>query len=353
METLVTVLIVVAAASWISVRELPVLTGVLLQTKSLRLKWFKTSAVLVFAGAMLLPVARNLATQTVLSSDASVFSVPQIVTLASVALLYAALRAISNRSGIHLLVFASRMQPVAVVGIIFGLFAAGINQGALLSALAIPAGLRIFVAPLIAVVVITVLAEILVIRSDTMAERHFVLSLSAVFSIGFVAPAAMLLCSVPSICNIIGIQASPVSIPATICASLLGVSTVSRQMTIDLPHIFSIFAGLLLSPAIPLVVIYLIFTKFRVASTDSFITVTILSLLIIAGILTVSYIRAITRRRKEAERLLYAEQQEVYENQKALNTLEMKSVLSENQNLHRRVLCPGGSPPQGFFPQDG
>ena len=51
----------------------------------------------------------------------------------------------------------------------------------------------------------------------------------------------------------------------------------------------------------------------------------------------VQYARTQKRQREATDRLVYAQQQQIYEHSRALNDMELKVVLSENQALHNAV----------------
>jgi DNA-binding NarL/FixJ family response regulator len=51
----------------------------------------------------------------------------------------------------------------------------------------------------------------------------------------------------------------------------------------------------------------------------------------------VGYARRQSIQKEATERLVYAQQQQIYENSRALNDMELKVVLSENQALHNAV----------------
>ena len=61
------------------------------------------------------------------------------------------------------------------------------------------------------------------------------------------------------------------------------------------------------------------------------------AMIILLALLFGDYVRRQRAQEKATERLVYSQQQQIYENSRALNEMELKVVLSENQALHNSI----------------
>ena len=62
-----------------------------------------------------------------------------------------------------------------------------------------------------------------------------------------------------------------------------------------------------------------------------------MALMVLMPLVFIGYIRNHRLQSKAVDRLVYSQQQQIYENSRALNDMELKVVLSENQALHNAV----------------
>jgi DNA-binding NarL/FixJ family response regulator len=69
---------------------------------------------------------------------------------------------------------------------------------------------------------------------------------------------------------------------------------------------------------------------------DDFV-VMVTAIIILLALLFAGYVRRQTRQHEIKDKLVYAQQQQIYEHSRALNDMELKVVLSENQALHNAV----------------
>ena len=65
--------------------------------------------------------------------------------------------------------------------------------------------------------------------------------------------------------------------------------------------------------------------------------VIVAAILILLAIVFAGYVRRQRARNESMDRLVYTQQQQIYEHSRALNDMELKVVLSENQALHNAV----------------
>ena len=86
------------------------------------------------------------------------------------------------------------------------------------------------------------------------------------------------------------------------------------------------------------VVAFLIF-RLSGRSDEPILNFTVMSaaLLLLVALTFAGYVRSQKAAKLATERLVYSQQQQIYENARALNDMEMKVVLSENQALHNSI----------------
>lgn len=383
-----TVLILAAVLAWLAFKELPGSYGLLLPTGSMGGAAFRILSVLLTAGAMLTPAVVRLgeglvygtgveAGQMVIILLAALLSavildrfalMPSVCTAFVGAMegfrlvardnlpvdlqpllnwgaavfaafllawmLDLALKSLFVKSGIHIITLSYWMKYVAFAGMCLGFAAAGASCGAVFHAAGAAAGLSPAITAAGAGAVLALLGSTVLHRSYSAADRRYELSLHSAISVSLSMSVVLICFSSSSFCGLIHMEAAPQSIPALTCAALLGVSASRRNFALEPSAAGKSFAGLILSPALALVTVYFSFSLIRRSDNSSYPMVLAVFVLLMAGMAGLHLYRAVRRSREETDRLLAAQQQQIYENQKALNSMELKAVLDENEHLH-------------------
>lgn len=377
-----------AVAAWMTAKEIPAASGLLLPTGSMPRVIFGILSAVLPAATLLLPQTRQLSAMlagglgtgdgqmllVVLSALLAVmmldrmYLIPSLCTaftgaveglkLASghvatvdlaagltwlaalpVAFVIAAvleycLKALFNKSGIHFIVLSRWMRPVAVTGICLFFVATGMNNWAILPALGLSAGMAFPYSALAAFVILALLGRLLVHRSQLTGESLSEISLHSAISVSFAVSATLILTSSQTVCGLLNIRPTPVSIPSVVIAAMLGISAVRRVYAIEPSYAGRGLAGMALSPLLALVLAYFGSSFAYRGGSSAYPMVAAAFIFLIAGILVLYMFRRIKKSKEEAERMLAIQRQQVYENQKALNSMEIKSVLYENDRLH-------------------
>lgn len=260
---------------------------------------------------------------------------------------------ILSKSKIHLLKLTFYQRFIVLFGVIFLALATGINNGAILvglTDLVIPEGygLESVLFPLIAIVTIVFIFsskhKLSVIQ---LATHQFNINSQAVTSIVFATFIVLLLYSSDMICSAIGLKATPLAIPSLLLGGLVGLSLASKRRIIEKYTVSRSVISAILSPVMAVIVGYSLFFVFDIQNPKinniaaslnaNRIELDIyLMIIVIVAILVTLLILVILQQqkgKKMLERIAYSRQQQLNENMKSLNELEVKGVLIESQGL--------------------
>lgn len=382
MITAATVLLLMSVVCWLALREYPQLLGIVIPCRCLKQRYLKPVLVLGIAGSMLvnpLFIPRealqsssemlqrdNLHLITIvltalisaillyrfslvpsffaaligglegdrLLSDANYTFDPATLYLwvgaiaASfllTAILYSLLRSISRRSNIHLIQLSHTLRYIVIAAIVLGSLAVGYNQAPLFGEIAKPIFSPFGWASVVTALVLAFFSRRVIINSNLTEQRSYSISMECAVAAGLSIPIVLLL--IPT----------PVSLPPLAIASLLGASAVRRSYCVERKIVWRTAAGLVFSPLLAASLTIIISNIFKLHNGGSYPLAIVAGVVVIGIILTIFYIRSLRIRRERTEARLDTQQQQLYENQKALNSLEVKSMLSENRHLQNTL----------------
>lgn len=394
MTFLFTIIFTALILWWLIAKELPSLFGMLVPTSAIRRRWFVVLFVTVVAVAMLMPMSRamgerfsanypmgtnlelllvgmsvlltlvlldrfgmipSLCTATlgaleahrVLVLDAPMFDyslmaswvVAPVVSMLLSALFFAVYRFAIGRSHIHLIRLSVVMRYVIIAGIALVAFAVGWNNGSLLLAqgsLLMDGWLLTVATPMAMFVLAMVLFARLVDRlTDLCAEQYMDLTTQNVVSVTYAVAFTMLIFSTDVVRGV-GLSPSPLGITTLLLGAFAGVSLVAHR-NIRIVEVWQPLVGIVLTPLVSILFLWLLSLLFAGGvTTGEEINITILAcaLMLVLVVLFGRYVRRQEKLRDSSKRLILSQQQQLYENQKALNALEMKTILAENSSLH-------------------
>ena len=382
-----TLLIILAltVSFWFVLKEYPVTFGIIVPTCVLRRRVFKTLVVSsIAAGAVLASLSAEPASMSssplicsmaavstiitilaaelmgvpssaaaamhgsiaavMLSSDESLSASYLLVLIAAVILtaalsgiFYLILRGIIRRSSLHMLKLSEYMRYAVIItvavlaagiGANYGTFLSGIAGGVISGAMSsVPASFSmaaILVLPLI------ILWRRAVILSDITAEKcqewntRTILAIIVSMSVVYILSA-----------TIRGISSLPIPPVPLVFSGIAGVELARRRQLVGNARIVKSVGGALLAPLIAFLISYTLLSITGVTSGDfEDFSVILLALALIIVIMSARYVNSQVVRKREMERLLFTQQNEIYENSRALNELEVKTVLNENRLLH-------------------
>ena len=382
-----TLLIILAltVSFWFVLKEYPVTFGIIVPTCVLRRRVFKTLVVSsIAAGAVLASLSAEPASMSssplicsmaavstiitilaaelmgvqssaaaamhgsiaavMLSSDESLSASYLLVLIAAVILtaalsgiFYLILRGIIRRSSLHMLKLSEYMRYAVIItvavlaagiGANYGTFLSGIAGGVISGAMSsVPASFSmaaILVLPLI------ILWRRAVILSDITAEKcqewntRTILAIIVSMSVVYILSA-----------TIRGISSFPIPPVPLVFSGIAGVELARRRQLVGNARIVKSVGGALLAPLIAFLISYTLLSITGVTSGDfEDFSVILLALALVIVIMSARYVNTQVEKKREMVRLLFTQQNEIYENSRALNELEVKTVLNENRLLH-------------------
>ena len=239
-----------------------------------------------------------------------------------------------GRTHIHLITLSYYMSFAVIAGVVLLAFAFGLNWGGFLAfgADMIAEGASsVWLTSAVVIISLIFLPLYAKVGDD---GRYSDFSIYAVLSIGYSVAFTLLLFSF----GFIGLKPVPLSVGSLVFASIAGVEVVKRSHLVETDDHAREGLAFLLAPLGSMVVSYFLFYMSG-RNDDRIVDFTIIAsaVLVLMAIVFVGYMLK-TRRQKEAtDRLVYTQQQQIYENSRALNDMELKVVVSENQALHNAV----------------
>lgn len=250
-------------------------------------------------------------------------------------------RWIFSRPHIHLLTLSYYMRYAVMFSLVLTAFALGINYGGFL----VGASSLILGNDCSPVIVAAVLAAGAVLMSpftremsDENAGEYSDFSVYTVLSVGISTAAVLLFFSFDSTAGLLSLKAVPLSVSSLVYASIAGSEIAGRRNMIETELHLKESAAMILTPAGSLLIAYLIL-YLTGNSDDNLVDFTVMSAAVIVLIALVFVGYAVRQRRQKevTDRLVYSQQQQIYENSRALKDMHLKVVLSENQALHDAI----------------
>lgn len=253
------------------------------------------------------------------------------------ALVYFALRTYFRHSRTHLLKLAAYFR----YGIILIILLSAAVTGAILSGLlsGIASGILERKATGLSVIGILIATLLLLrpavrARSDERAELCMEWSIRTVFAITLGVSLTLMIFALP-VSPFRPISLSPLPL---IYAGILAVEIVRKRPLTESDNISRSLLGMILAPLIALIC-SLLLGKIAGSGpsqgeTITYFTIMTILLLLVFCALSANYIASQRRQKAEMSRIMATQQQQLYENRKAIGDLEIKSMVSENQALH-------------------
>lgn len=254
----------------------------------------------------------------------------------------ACFKAVLSRVRVHMITMSYYMRFAVVSCVLLTALALGFNWGGLLCGVGgMIAGGRM--------VTLTVIAAVVVIMS---AFMHFSkeqdvesaglfsdFTIYAVVSVGSAAAVSMIFFSFGSTASLIGLSPVPLSVSSLVVAAVAGVEAVQKTRLISSQEYVREGIASVAAPSCSFVIAYIMFSFIGGETSDPMVDFMVMAamFLILIALSFAGYVRRQRVVKEATERLVYTQQQQIYENSRALNDMELKVVLSENQALHNAV----------------
>jgi len=246
-----------------------------------------------------------------------------------------------GKSRIHLISLSFYIRYVIIICLILTTLALGFNWGGFLSAgasLALSASCPSFMVTAVAASAILIMSPFIRNMSDENAGEYSDFTIYTVLSVGFSTAIVLMFFSFDSSAGIIGLDAVPLSVGSLVYAGIAGAEIAGKRRLVEPENHLKAVSAMLLAPAGSMLLTYLIL-YLTGRSEDILVDFTVLSASVIILILMVfaGYARRQRSQKEATDRLVYSQQQQIYENSRALNDMQLKVVISENQALHNAV----------------
>lgn len=250
------------------------------------------------------------------------------------------LKYIFSRVKVHLITLSYYMRHAVILCVIMTAAALGLNWGGMLCGIGdMLQAERMVGVSVVAVVGVVMLAMLYIKRhgGDEPSGIFADFSIYAVVSVGFAVAATMLFFSFESTTSLLGLRPVPLSVSVLVMASVAGAELAQRSLLVDDEEYSKTLVAMTAAPSGSFVVTYLFL--FFTGAGDSMADFVVMAsaILVLAALVFAGYVRLQRRKSEATDRLVYVQQQQIYEHSRALNDMELKVVLSENQALHNAV----------------
>ncbi len=380
---------------WIFVRELPVMFGALVSAGAVRRSRFNAIVVVGVVAALFLPAATEMSGSVLAGCGAMAYDPVVLIVMAALAvslllerfgfmpslvvallaavegwrvfsggaesmeygllvgwcvapfvsaliaaILFGAYKVTLGRSHIHIIKLAGYLRYVVIVGVVLAAVAVGVNNGSMLGGFA-----RLVVGDGAVAQIITAVVMLLMFvitagalrnQTDTKVERYMDFSTQAVGAVSFAASITLLLFST-NVVGLVGLRPAPIGIGSTVMGAMLGISLVQHKLVWEGRAIGRALIGVVATPLLSVACYYVLASVFNaeaMANDEWNATILVTILLVAILVAFARYVRRQESIKQSTKRLLLSQQQQLFENQKALNDLELKAILAENQSLH-------------------
>lgn len=253
-------------------------------------------------------------------------------------------KAVFSRLKVHLITLSYYMRGVIVISIVFTALALGVNWGGFVLSLGGALEGETESAAMFAALAATALAALIMALkkhdgSDEPSGIFADFSLYAVLSVGLSVVMTLLFFSFDLSASLLGLSPAPLAVSTLVMASIAGAALAQKSPLVGRDEYANEAIGLVVAPlgsfVLTRIVISLIDADVH-NQLDDFAVMAVAVVVLIA-LVFVGYVRRQQLQRAATDKLVYTQQQQIYEHSRALNDMELKVVISENQALHNAV----------------
>ena len=251
-------------------------------------------------------------------------------------------KAIFARLKMHLITQSYYMRNAVVLGVILISMSLGLNWGGFVLGFVevLNSGYAMCV---ISVLIISSLM-LLKIRKRRNSEEepsgnYADFSIYAVISVGYSVAVTLILFSFTKTTSFIGLSPASLPVASLIAAAIFGFELAHKTEVVDRSLYHKEILSFIIVPTGAFLLTWLFLYIVRVDDQNLMndFVVMVTAIIILLALLFAGYVRRQTRQHEIKDKLVYAQQQQIYEHSRALNDMELKVVLSENQALHNAV----------------
>ncbi len=251
-------------------------------------------------------------------------------------------KAIFARLKMHLITQSYYMRNAVVLGVILISMSLGLNWGGFVLGFVkvLNSGYAMCV---ISVLIISSLMLLKIRKrrnSEEEASGNYAdFSIYAVISVGYSVAVTLILFSFTKTTSFIGLSPASLPVASLIAAAIFGFELAHKTEVVDRSLYHKEILSFIIVPTGAFLLTWLFLYIVRVDDQnlmDDFV-VMVTAVIILLALLFAGYVRRQTRQHEIKDKLVYTQQQQIYEHSRALNDMELKVVLSENQALHNAV----------------
>ncbi|MBE6234344.1 MAG: helix-turn-helix domain-containing protein [Bacteroidales bacterium] len=246
------------------------------------------------------------------------------------------------KAHIHLIVLSHYMRIAVLAALLLTVVALGFNWGGFLLGCGSLASSPAHALPSVAAVLAAGL-----LSSDPLSRHagyddsgiYQGFSMYNVLSVGLATGAVLMFFSFDASAGMIGLKAAPLATGSLVFASVAGSDMAQKTAMLDRDDYLKEIAAFAVTPVGAFLISYILFYVLGLSEDGDMVKYAALTaaVLVIVSLMFAAYARKVRMSREATERLVYSQQQQIYENSRALNDMELKVVLSENQALHNAV----------------
>ena len=270
------------------------------------------------------------------------FCLAPVVAIAISAILTKLQKMIFGRLKLHLITLSYYMRSILVLGVVLTSLALGLNWGGFITGFAetMTAGQQVVTYTLIVISILTFLKIRSRYESESESAGIFAdFSIYAVVSVGFAVALTLIIFSFDATTSVIGLCAVPLPVSVLTIAAIGGVELAQKSELIDRTEYVKEIVSFIAAPVATFLVTYLFLyvTGMDVQNTWDDFAIIGAAIVILLALSFAGYVRRQVRQHEIKDKLVYNQQQQIYEHSRALNDMELKVVISENQALHNAV----------------
>lgn len=252
------------------------------------------------------------------------------------------LKVIFSRIKVHMITLSYYMRMVVILCITLTIFALGLNWGGMLCGIGDMIAQERTVG--ICTMAITSLSVLIFlhfreVQNDEPSGVFADFSIYAVVSVGLSAALTMLFFSLDGTTSLIGLSPAPLSASSLVIAAIAGAETAQKSRLVDNREYIREGAAMIAVPGCSFVLTYIVFYIIGGESADHLVDFVVMgaAAVILLTLVFAGYAHRQGIQKTATERLVNIQQQQLYEHSRALNNMELKVVLSENQALHNSI----------------
>jgi len=241
-----------------------------------------------------------------------------------------------RRHKIHLITLSHYLRIAVIFVTIVSAAAVGVNFGEFLKGLASLTDVSGL--PVVASVGVVLFLLLTLMLRRTENDGHYSdLTIYSVISVGLASAFVIFFFSFEASASLVGLCPVPLSVGPVVAASVGGASLGQKTHLVEREIYVREAAAMVVAPLLAFMTAYVML---YFSGTGEHVADFVVMTVAVAALLAVcfwGYARRQRRQRQMTDRLVAIQQQQIYENSRALNDMEIKVVMSENQALHNAV----------------